>query len=715
MKTTSSKLKKDLGLFDLYTLSTGAMFSSGFFLLPGLASAQAGPSVILAYLLGGFMVLPAMLSVAELSTAMPKAGGPYYFLDRSLGPMAGTVGGLGTCFALIFKSAFALIGMGAYLAIFIDANIKIVAITLTLVFMVLNIFGAKKTSHLQGIFVTFLVVILVFFVVQGLAEVFSIGFSEVNKNQMTPFLPFGIEGLFSTVGFVFVSYAGLTQVASVAEEVKKPERNIPLGMILSLITATIIYVLGVYIMVALLDANELREDLTPVATAANAFLSWFPEPIGLILIVVAAIAAFASTANAGILSAARYPFAMARDNLIWHRFSKLGRFDTPTISVVTISIVMIFFILVLDVEAIAKLASAFMLLIFGFLNLAVIVMRESQIESYDPGYRSPLYPWMQIVGMIFSIWLIAEIGLISIIFTAGMILACVGWFYYYAKDKVVRDGAIYHIFERLGRRRYQGLDHEMLGILKEKGLRDEDPFDEVVARAHVIDLLENGDAEKILKEASYAISKRLPDYAEEIDEKLPTSHEELLDAFKEATRTGGSPVSNGVAIPHLRIHGIEHPEMVLIRSKAGMHPQNWDAWYARHDSKQKVYAIFCLVSPDDNPAQHLRFLSQIAGRTEDPTFLESWSNAHDELELKEVLLRDEHFLSIFLQSYSKSASLIGSYIRDLDIPEGSLIAMIRRDHRTIVPRGKTILREGDRLTIIGEPKGINELSKRYGM
>lgn len=682
-------------------------------MLPGLASAQAGPSVILAYLLGGLMVLPAMLSVAELSTAMPKAGGPYYFLDRSLGPMAGTVGGLGTCFALIFKSAFALIGMGAYLAIFIDVNIKVVAVTLTLVFMVMNIFGAKKTSRLQGIFVTFLIVILVFFVIQGLATVFGMGIGNVNQNQLTPFMPFGVEGLISTIGFVFVSYAGLTQVASVAEEVEKPERNIPLGMILSLITATIIYVLGVYIMVAVLDPNQLKEDLTPVATAAIQFFGWLPEPFGLVLIVIAAIAAFASTGNAGILSAARYPFAMARDHLIWNRFAVLGRYNTPVVSVVIISGLMIFFILVLDVEAIAKLASAFMLLVFGFLNLAVVVMRESEIESYDPGYRSPLYPWMQILGMIFSVWLIAEIGLISILFTAGMVLACVGWFYFYAKDKVVRDGAIYHIFERLGRRRYQGLDQEMMGILREKGLRDEDPFDEVVARAFVIDAKENGNSQSLLKQATHLISKRLPESAADIEEKLPTSPEDLLKAFTEGTRMGASPISNGVAIPHLRIHGIQHPEMVLIRSRQGMHPKVWDDWYAHHKIKQKVFAVFFLVSPDDNPAQHLRFLSQIAGRVEDPTFLDSWMWAGDEQQLKEVLLRDDRSLSIRLRNNSKTEPLIGSYIRDVNIPEGSLIAMIRRDHRTIVPRGNTILKAGDRLTIIGEPKGIEVLSKRY--
>ena len=78
------KLKKELGLWDVYAISTGAMFSSGFFLLPGLATAYAGPSTVLAYLVAGILMIPAMLSMSELSTALPRAGGTYYFLDLSL-------------------------------------------------------------------------------------------------------------------------------------------------------------------------------------------------------------------------------------------------------------------------------------------------------------------------------------------------------------------------------------------------------------------------------------------------------------------------------------------------------------------------------------------------------------------------------------------------------------------------------------------------------
>ena len=138
------KLKKELGLWDVYAIATGAMFSSGFFLLPGLAAAQTGPSVFLAYFISGLIVLPTMFSMAELATALPKAGGTYYIIDRSLGPVWGTIGGYGSWLALVLKSACALIGMGAYLSIFINLPITAVAIVLTIIFGILNIVEQKR-------------------------------------------------------------------------------------------------------------------------------------------------------------------------------------------------------------------------------------------------------------------------------------------------------------------------------------------------------------------------------------------------------------------------------------------------------------------------------------------------------------------------------------------------------------------------------------------
>src|SRR5699024_7831534 len=180
---------------------------------------------------------------------------------------------------------------------------------------------------------------------------------------------------------------------------------------------SIFYTVGVFIMVVLLEPDAFRASLTPVAEAGKHFLGFLPGPTGLLLVVIAAVAAFASTGNAGILSASRYPFAMGRDKLITPRFTKIGKGGTPLFSIICTVLIMVLILLFFNVVEVAKLASAFQLLLFFLLNLSVIVMRESHIEEYDPAFRTPLYPWMPIAGMLFTSYLIIEIGFLSIFFT----------------------------------------------------------------------------------------------------------------------------------------------------------------------------------------------------------------------------------------------------------------------------------------------------------
>ena len=119
MPEVKQKFKKDLNLLDVYVIATGSTISGGFFLIPGLAAAEIGSTFILAYLLSAFLLIPSVMSKIELATAMPRAGGVYYFLDRSLGPGIGTIGGIGVWLVLILKVSFALVGIGAYLSLFI--------------------------------------------------------------------------------------------------------------------------------------------------------------------------------------------------------------------------------------------------------------------------------------------------------------------------------------------------------------------------------------------------------------------------------------------------------------------------------------------------------------------------------------------------------------------------------------------------------------------
>ncbi|MFD2531479.1 amino acid permease [Gracilimonas halophila] len=694
------KLAKELGLSDVYAIATGAMFSSGFFLLPGLAAAETGPSVVLAYLVSGIIVLPTMFSVAELATALPRSGGTYYIIDRSLGPMLGTIGGFGSWLALVLKSAFALIGMGAYISIFYEVDILYVAIFLTIVFGILNVVGAKETTWLQKVLVAALVTIMFFYIIQGVFEVFSMDVFAVAEKQFTPFFTEGVFGFFATVGMVFVSYAGLTKVASIAEEVKNPDRNIPLGMFLAIGTAVIVYVVGVYIMVALLDPAAFREDLTPVATAGEVFLDWLPEPGGLILVVVAAVAAFASTGNAGIMSASRYPMAMARDKLVNKHFATVGKLGTPHWSVLGTVGLMLFFLLAFNVAEVAKLASAFQLLLFGLLNLSVIVMRESRIEEYDPGFKSPWYPWIQIAGIILSIILIFEMGVLSILFTVAVSVASIIWYKYYAEANVERQGAIYHVHARLGEHKDHGLEGEMRNILREKGLRQEDPYEELISRADVLEYSSDIDYKVIIEEASQKLA-----------DKMGFSLEKLTKMFMTSDDYTAIPIAEGVALNHARIDEKISPEMVLVRIKEGYSDRKILSSTSEDDDESKLHSIIFFVSSKENSGQHLRILAHIAEMVGSKSFLERWCNADSEEELREILLRDERFIRITLNPDDTTQQYIGKMIKEVSFPGQSLITIIRRKGEIKIPHGITVLQEGDELSIIGEIEDIDELKE----
>lgn len=709
------KLKKELGFWDVYCVATGAMISSGFFLLPGLATAISGPSTVLAYLFAGILMIPSMLSMLELATALPRAGGAYFFLDRSMGPAVGTVTGIGIWLSLVLKSAFALVGMGAYLMIVPgiapffgeggELAITVLAVVLSAAFVLLNIMGAEESTRLQKILVAILLAVLGYFLLEGFWHVFVRQPPGELVRQYTPFLHAenGWGGLLSTVGLVFVSFAGLTQVASISEEVRRPERNLPLGVSLALATATAVYVGGVFVMIAVLDPGELRRDYTPVATAATSLARWLPEFSVLILVVLAALAAFASTGNAGILAASRYPLAMARDRIVPRGLERLGRFHTPTRSILLTGAAIAFFIVAFSAEGVAKLGSTINLMVFALLNIAVIVMRESRVEGYDPGYRLPFYPWMPLAGIFISAVLIAEMGRTAIGFSMATILAGFGWYLYYAKPRVRRTGAIHHVFARLGKRSDPDLLGEFREIIKEKGLREDDPFDVIVHRADIVDL-----------EAGQSFDEMVRKAAERLAKRLYLAPDDVVRRLVGTGRYGGAPISTGVAILHFQSRLVESPEMTIVRSEGGLCvslPPDDSAQPIQESCD--VFALFILVSPEKHTGRHLRILAHLARRAENPAFVEAWRRVRNPVKLKEILLRDEKFLELFVGGDPATESLVDARISDADLPSEVRVALIRRDGELMEPGSDTRLRQDDYLTLVGEPEAIEEAYRKF--
>jgi len=687
----SEKLEKSLKLFDVYAMATGAMFSSGLFLLPGIAAASTGNSVWLAYICAGLLILPAMFCMAELSTAMPKAGGTYFFLDRSLGPMVGTIGGLGSWVAVVFKSAFALVGMGAYLALYIDLPFTVTAVILTILFGAVNWIGAKETTSLQRVLVTVLVVILTAFVVLGLVFV---GPERVVRPDQAygPYFSDGFAGFIATIGLVFVSYAGLTKVASVAGEVESPDRNIPLGMTLALITATVIYALATLVLVTVLPPQELFESLTPVADAGEQFLSWMPYDFGVILIVVSAVAAFASTGNAGIMSASRYPFAMAKDGLLPDVLATVGRFGTPSISILATVLAMIAVLVAFDVESVAKLASAFQLLLFGMVCVAVIIMREAQIDTYKPGFAAPLYPWVPALGIVVAFWLILQMGPLALAFTGVLTLGCFFWYEFYARGEVRRRGAIFHVAERVGRQRYEGIERELMGIVRERTEESNISYESTVAGAAMFDL----------HEGAFGLDELVDMMVERAGQREDLDSAAIREHF-EARDIVFQRLGDDVSISFTIFETLDRPVLFVFRfcEEAAL----------ELSAAEDVHSVMFLLTPPEPAGLELRLVGQLAELVQEDGFLERWRAASDATEMSEILMRDDHFIFAPAKDLPSLADQIGQKIRDVDLPESCLIITLKRDDKTLLASPKQVLREGDLLGIVGEPEDLDRLRR----
>ncbi|MBZ6496955.1 amino acid permease [Natrinema longum] len=431
------ELERDLGLFAVVAISIGAMIGSGIFILPGLALKTAGPAVILAYLLAGVLVLPAALSKAEMATAMPEAGGTYIYIERGMGPLLGTIAGVGTWFSLSFKGALALVGGVPYLLYLFDLPVKPVALVLAAVLVLVNLIGAKQTGRLQIAIVTVMLAAMVWFVVGGL--------SSTSSAYYDGFFSKGSDGLLAATGLVFVSYAGVTKIASVAEEVENPDRNIPLGILGSLSFTTLLYVLIVVVMVGVTPPDLLSDSGVPMIHAAEATLAW----PGVVAVIIAAVLALISTANAGILSSSRYPFAMARDKLAPPSLTEIHeKWGTPVQAITLTGAVMLLLIAFVPILQIAKLASAFQIIVFALVNGAVIAFREGNVGEYDPSFESPLYPWTQLFGIAGGFLLIGYMGTIPLIGAVVITVGSVLWYAYYARDRVQREGAATDVVRR---------------------------------------------------------------------------------------------------------------------------------------------------------------------------------------------------------------------------------------------------------------------------
>lgn len=611
-----SVLKKEFGVLEVFSIASGAMISSGLFILPAVIYKITGPAVILAYCLAAVLVVPAMFSKAELATAMPKSGGDCFFIYRSFGPVLGSFAGFATWFSLALKSSFALLGIGIFLVplvpFFTPEMIKTIAVGFTLLFTLMNIISVKGSGKFQVVLVLSLVFMLLFYVFSG------VNYIEVYR--FVPFRPKGWVSVFTATGMVFVSFGGLTKVASVAEEIKNPKQTIVKGMFSAFFVVSLLYIFVVFITVGLLDKQQFLETLTPISAGATVFFG----SMGFIILSVAGIIASITTGNAGLLAASRSPLSMAKDNLMPSFFGQVNqRFNTPIISILITSFFMILVIIFLDLEGLVKVASTMKLILFSLVNISVIFMRESKVITYQPSYKSPLYPYIQIVGTVAYIALIIEMGTTPLLITLGFFILSMMWYFFYCRSSKHKNSALIHIVERVTSQKIKSssLGEELKEILRERDEIGEDRFDRLIKKAEVIDVEEPMSRHELFEILGETFSK-----------KFDGSASAIVQLMEEREQDSTTAIYDGLAIPHIVVEGENLFDIVLVRAKHGI-------YYG--DDVPPVKIVFALAGSMDERNFHLQALMAIAQIVQDKKFLKNWLNARNHVELKHSVFLPE--------------------------------------------------------------------------
>ena len=607
----SQSLHKSLGLLHVFAIASGAMVGSGLFILPGMAHAMAGPGVILSYVLAGLLATTGMLSMVELATAMPKAGSDYFIITRGFGAGIGSIAGMLSWFSLSLKSAFAIVGMATFARMLLPFPGLLTGVVLAVLFVGLNILGVHQAARAQTIMVIGLYALLLLYV--------AVGFSHTRVELFTPFAPRGATGIFFAAGFVFISYGGLLKVASVAEEIRDPGRVMPLGLTLALLAVTVLYALTVMVTSGIMDSAQLDGSLTPISDGGRILLGEF----GLAAMSIAAVLALVSTANAGIMAASRYLLAMSRDGLVPPVLSKLNtRFKTPH-TAISLTGGLVLLSLFLPLKLLVEAASCVLMLTYVLCCLSVIVLRESGLENYRPLFKAPLYPWLQVAGILGIGFVLAELGIEAFVISATLVLTAFLVFWFYGRKQYARESALLHLITRLtDYELVEGeLETELKEIIRERDHIVVDRFDRLVRRAPLLDLSGPLTQEEFFDAA-----------AERLAPRLGMARARLAEDLHRKEQRNSTVLSPFIASPYVAIEGSERFEMLVARVREGIDfgPE-----------AEAVRAAFVFAGTADERSFHFRALAAIAQVAMVEDFEHRWLEAKDEQGLRDLILLAE--------------------------------------------------------------------------
>lgn len=607
----SGNFSKSLGLADVFCLAVGAMISAGIFLLPGIAYSHIGPAIIFSYLFGGLIATCGTFTALELATAMPQAGGVYYFTTRSLGPLAGTISGILDWAAISLKSAFAIYGTAQIVNQVVPSlHPVLLGISITLLFLMVNLLSTAAAARLQQIMVYFLIVIMVLYVAMGGAQ--------MNAPNFYPFFfeGKGIGSIFTEAAFVFVSFGGILGVVSVAEEVKNPQRNLPLGILAGLGAVTLLYGLVMLVTVGVVSPEALVQSQTPLADAARSHYG----TAGFLVLTVGALLAFVTTGNAGIMGAARYPMALGRDKLMPSFFAKVyGRRAIPIPSLLFTGGVMCA-VQFLPLEKLVSVSSSVVMLSYILTNVSVLILRESGVLNYRPSFRTPMYPILPILCSVVFVLMILRLGGLALYLSFLIIIASIILYFCYGR-KVHKETALMHLVGRLTRSQMDTheLEHELKDVVKRRDDIVSDGFDHAVETSPSMIL--NG---------ALTLTEIFDPVCEQVAQMIGVSAKDLSEPLLERERTSSTVISPGIAVPHITIPGRKNLfVIVLVKSEPGV---------VFSEDVQPVNTIVFLFSSPDQRTHHLRGLAMIAQTILSTRFAPRWSKARTPQQLKDIFL-----------------------------------------------------------------------------
>jgi len=461
-ETQTSELKRSLGPWNLVFLGIGCIIGAGIFVRTGNAAAlHAGPAVLLSFVVAGIVCAFAGLCYAELSSTLPVSGSAYTYSYTTIGEFAAWV--MGALLLLEYGLAASVVSVGwsGYMVSLL-ADIGIIVPpeltgpagypkTLadgTIVTTVFNLpaflvcavlagllcLGVSESARVNNIIVAIKVSVLTAFILVG-GYIILTNWSTFAPNW-DPFIPeptgkdgeFGVSGILRAASIVFFAYIGFEAVSTAAQEAKNPAKDMPFGIIGSLVACTIIYILVSIVLTLIVPYNQLNVP-DPVAVAVDAFgpqWAWFASTIK-----VGAIIGLTSVILVLMYGQTRIFYTMARDGLLPKLFSRVHpKFRTPWINTLVVGLAVAIAGGFFDINFLGDATSVGTLAAFAIVCLTVIWLRRTHPEI-PRGYRVPLYPVVPALGIVTCVWLISTVPAHVLIFFAWYVLGAVVLYFVY--------------------------------------------------------------------------------------------------------------------------------------------------------------------------------------------------------------------------------------------------------------------------------------------